>query len=375
MSNSSNGLRVAFSHDWLNGMRGGEKCLEALCEVYPDSVIHTLFHQKGRVSAVIEGRPIRTSRIQNFPKAFQYYRYYLPFFPAAIEQFRLENFDAIISTSHCVAKSIPKSNGTPHISYCFTPMRYAWGLFEDYFGNKNPVIKKLIGRSLSKIREWDKATSENVDCFVAISRHIEKRIWSAYGKKAEVIYPPVDTDFYYPDAGAPREDFYLVVSALVPYKKVELAIDACRRLGRNLVVIGDGPERRSLERRAGAETRFLGWQSDETLRDYYRRAKALLFPGEEDFGIVPVEVQACGGFVIGYAKGGVLETVIDGETGLFFKEPSAESLAEGILKFEKAALNLTDSRRNASRYSRERFKSQMRELIDRVVKNRGDNKC
>ncbi len=271
----------------------------------------------------------------------------------------------LLSFNHCAAKGIRKQKNTLHLCYCFTPMRYAWGFFDDYFGRVNIFFKILIRFFLKGLRRWDRATAANVDHFVAISQHIRKRIRACYGRDSDVIYPPVNVQYYQPDHRVDREDFYLVVSALVPYKRVDLAVKAAKKIKKRLVVIGDGPQRRSLEDMAGEGTTFLGWQTDETLRDHYRRAKALLFPGEEDFGIVPVEMQACGGPVIAYGKGGALETVIAGETGLFFQELKVEGLVEAVGRFEASAWDPDAPRKNAVRFSGERFIMEMKSMIQR----------
>ena len=306
--------KIALSHDWLNGMRGGEKCLEVLCDLYPQSSVFTLFHQKGLVSDRIARHPIYASWLQGFPSIFKRYRYYLPFFPKAIESFDLKGYDLVVSTSHCVAKGI-QGNGAVHICYCFTPMRYAWGLFDEYFGKRHSFVQGFIRYWIEKIKIWDVQSSDRVDHFVAISEHVKKRIQRIYKRDAEVIYPPVDTEFYTPDLNGAREDFYLVSSALVPYKRIDLAVQAFNRIGKKLIVVGEGPEKEALQRQANKNIHFMGWQSNDVLRDLYRKARALVFPGEEDFGIVPVEMQACGGFVIAYSKGGALETVRENQTG------------------------------------------------------------
>src|SRR3989338_318278 len=241
-------LKVALSHDWLNGMRGGEKCLEVFCELYPNSPIYTLFCEPGKVSSTIRKHTIIPSKLQAFPMIYSHYRYYLPFFPGAVESFELEGYDLVISTSHCVAKGIRKNSGALHLCYCFTPMRYAWGLFEDYFGNKGPLMRRVIQGMINNVKAWDRRTALHVDHFIAISEHIRKRIKMAYQRDAEVIYPPVDTDYFTPDPEVKREDYYLIVSALVPYKKVELAVEVFNQIGLRLVVIGDGSEAQSIRK-------------------------------------------------------------------------------------------------------------------------------
>lgn len=361
-------MKVALSHDWLNGMRGGEKCLEVLCELFPGSPIHTLFHVPGRVSPTIAAHPIRTSFLQRLPGVRTRYRHYLPLYRRAIESFDLRGHDVILSTSHCVAKGVRKPAGAVHICYCFTPVRYAWGLFDEYFGSRSPVFRAVAGHFIGRLKRWDRDSSARVDHFIAISQHVKRRIRDCYGRDAEVVYPPVDTRFYAPDPAVPREGFYLVVSALVPYKRVDLAVQAFTRLGKRLIVIGEGPESAALRRSAGANVRFIGWGTDEVLRDHYRRCRALVFPGEEDFGIVPVEAQACGAPVIARGKGGALETVREGRTGVFFEEPTVEALIEAIGRFESSGWDPAACTAAAAGFSRERFAAEIASSVRRVTR-------
>lgn len=356
--------RVALAHDWLNGMRGGEKCLEVLCELYPQSTVFTLFCEPDKLSRTLAEHAIRTSRVQRFPLARSHYRAYLPFFPAAVETFDLDAFDLVVSTSHCVAKGAPKRRDAVHVCYCFTPMRYAWGFFNEYFGSRDPLTRWALRRVLGRLRDWDLRANERVDRFIAISRHVRERIRRHYGRDADVIYPPVNTAFFTPDAGRERTPTYLLVSALVPYKRVELAVEAFNRSGRPLTVIGDGPDRAALEKKAAPNVRFFGWQSDETLRSHYRSARALVFPGEEDFGIVPVEALACGLPVVAYGKGGILETVEDGRTGVFFGEPTAEALLGALDRFEALRFRPEELTARAARFGRDRFREEIRKALE-----------
>jgi glycosyltransferase involved in cell wall biosynthesis len=350
-------------------MRGGEKCLEVFCDLYPDSPIHALFSEAGKVSPAIASHPVKTSFLQNIPGIHKNYRNFLPFFPSAVESFDLTGYDLVISSSHCVAKGVKKAPGAVHVCYCFTPMRYAWGLFDEYFGDKNFLVRALIGAAIGRLRRWDARSSGRVDRFVAISKHIQERIRRAYGRESDVVYPPVDTEFYTPD-GTPREDLYLIVSALVPYKKLDLAVKAFTNSGKRLVVIGSGPEEASLKAVAGESVLFLGWRDDDLIRSYYRRARGLIFPGEEDFGIVPVEAQACGCPVVAFARGGALETVIDGRTGVFFEEPTENSLMKAVERLEKTSFSPYVMRANAERFNRERFVREIRWVIDRELSAR-----
>jgi len=357
-------VRVALVHDWLTGMRGGEKVLEGLCALYPDADIFTLFHARGAVSPLIERHRIQTSSLQHLPFAARHYRRYLPLFPLAIERFDFRGYDFIISSSHCVAKSVMPA-GVRHLCYCHSPMRYAWDQFDAYFGPERvgPAASRWVYRPImSRLARWDAATATRVDRFVANSRHVAGRIARYYNRTASVVYPPVDTTFYCPAAVLP-ESHFLIVSALVPYKRVDLAIEGCRRAGARLRIVGDGPERTRLERLGGADVTFVGSLSDEAVRDEYRRAMALVLPGEEDFGIAPVEAQACGRPVVAFGRGGALETVIDGETGVLFNELTAESIHGALERVARMRVDAARLQAHARRFSRDQHLQQMRDLI------------
>jgi glycosyltransferase involved in cell wall biosynthesis len=365
-------LKVALVHDWLTGMRGGEKCLEILCELYPEADLYTLLYVKNQLSPVIERMNIKTSFIQRFPMASKYYRYYLPLFPTAIEQFDLKGYDLVVSTSHCVAKGILPMPDSLHISYCFTPMRYVWDMHFEYFKKSGLVFKKVCVPFLSNyLRVWDVTSSHRVDFFVAISRHVQRRIKKFYGRESIVIYPPVDCDFFQPLPNPDQKgNYFLMVTAFAPYKSVDLVIQAFNRLGKPLLIIGDGQERRKLEKLAKKNIEFLGWQGNEEVRDYYGGCKAFIFPGEEDFGIAPVEAQACGKPVIAYGRGGVLESVIpfpkENPTGVFFDLPTPESLIQAIDLFERNIDQFDGQRirRNALQFHKNNFRDKIRSFID-----------
>lgn len=356
-------VRVAVAHDWLTGMRGGEKTLEALCELFPNLTLFTMLHVKGSVSPALEHLRPRTSFVQAMPGLARFYRYALPLFPLAVEQFDLRNFDLVVSTSHCATKSVIAPPQVPHVCYCFTPMRYAWDQFDAYFGEARLGFRSRLARiALSRLAAWDLGTADRPNRYVAISQYVANRISRYYNRRSVVVYPPVDTTFYHPDGSAP-DPFFLVVSALVPYKRIEVAIDACRQVGVPLKVIGKGPERARLERLAGPGTEFLGPLPDAEVRGWYRRAAAVLLPGEEDFGIVPVEAQACGRPVVALGKGGAVETVIDGVTGVLVEEATAEAFAEGLRAVRRLAIDPRAVRAHAERFARERFQAQMAELL------------
>jgi len=360
-------MKLALVHDWLTGMRGGEKALEVLCERYPDAELFTLVHVRGSVSPAIERLRPHTSFVQRLPLVKRLYRHYLPVFPTAIEQFSFDRFDLVVSLSHCCAKSIVHPGRVPHLCYCLTPMRYAWDQFDAYFG---PERLGRIGSAamrpvMARLARWDRETADRVDRYVAISHYVAGRIRRYYNREATVVYPPVDTDFFHPDA-APAERYALVVSALVPYKRIDVAIAACQLAGVPMKIAGDGPDRAALERAAastGADVQFLGRVSDDDIRELYRRSAVTLLPGEEDFGIAPLEAQACGRPVVALGRGGALETVVPGETGFLVDDMTPGAFAEAIAQAIDRTFDAAAIRRHAERFSRARFGDEMCALI------------
>jgi glycosyltransferase involved in cell wall biosynthesis len=357
--------RVALVHDWLTGMRGGERCLEVFAELFPDADLYTLLHVPGSVSPTIERRRIVTSFIQRLPQAQRRYRHYLPLFPAAVRAFDLRGYDLVLSSSHAVAKGVRVPAGALHVCYCFTPMRYVWDLYDDYFGPRSGLAARLVMPPVAAwLRRWDRRTAAGVHHFVAISRFVADRIRRAYGREADVIYPPVDVSRFRVDE-APGE-FYLVVSALTPYKRVDLAVEACNRLGRKLLVVGSGPEERRLRALAGPTVELLGWRDDAQIVELYARCRALLFPPLEDFGITPLEAMAAGRPVIAFGEGGARETVVppgEGEppTGLFFARQTVDDLADAIQRFEASAHQFEPKalRRRAEAFDRPLFRERV----------------
>jgi len=358
--------RVAIIHDWLIHMRGGEKCLDGMVEIFPDSEIFTLFYKNNGLSERLKKSKVNVSILNGLPLVLSYYRYLLPILPVTIERFNLKEFDLILSSSHCVAKGVRVPDGVPHISYCYTPMRYIWHLEDVYFPKDkyNAIVYNAIRLINNAIRRWDKSVNDSVTHFIAISKTVQHRIREYYGRESDVVYPPVDTDFYL-NSLQKREKYFLIVSALVPYKRVDIAVRACKILKFPLIIIGDGPMRKDLEKIAGEKTRFLGWMSDEDIREYYSRAEALIFPGEEDFGIVPLEAQSCGTPVIAFNKGGARETIIANETGIFFDEQSADTLTETLGSFKQENFSSGHCRQNALRFSRNIYIDSLRDALKR----------
>jgi len=362
-------MRVALVHDWLTGMRGGERVLELLCGLFPDADIHALFHHRGSVSATIERHRVRTSFLQHLPLAKTHYRSYLPLYPFAIERFDLDAYDFVVSSSHCAAKAVIPRGRARHLCYCHSPMRYAWDQFEAYFGpaRVGEIASRWFYRPLlASLARWDASTAGRVHRFVANSQHVAGRIRRYYNRQATIVYPPVDTVFFHP-AASPRARHFLIVSAFVPYKRIDIALDACRRIGAPLRIVGDGPDRARLERAAGPDVQFLGRLSDEQVRDEYRQALAVILPGEEDFGIVPVEAQACGCPVVALGRGGALETVIDRDTGMLFPELTVESLVAALERTAATTFDPDRLRRHAEQFSKERHIAGMKTVIDEMT--------
>ena len=343
-----------------------------LCETYPNADLLTLFHTPGSVSPSIERLRPRASLLQKLPGTRRFYRYCLPLFPSVIEQFDLDRYDLVISTSHCAAKAVVKTGRARHLCYCFTPMRYAWDQFDEYFGEARvgKVGNRLLRPVLGALARWDAATAGRVDRYVAISQHVARRIRRYYNRDAVVIYPPVDTNFYCPasDERVVPEHFLLIVSALVPYKRIDVAIEASRLSGVPLRIVGDGPERGALTRlAAGADVQLLGSLSNDAIRDLYRKSAAVLLPGEEDFGIVPVEAQACGRPVIALARGGALDTVIDNVTGVLVPESTPEAFAAAIARLKHVTFNPDVIRQHALRFDRAEFTRSIQATIESMT--------
>jgi glycosyltransferase involved in cell wall biosynthesis len=354
--------RVAIVHDWLLTFRGGEQILEALCELFPKADIFTLFYEPGSVRPSIEKHSIRASFLNRLPGAHRYYRYLLPMMPLAIESFDLNDYDLVISSSHCVAKGVVPSPGALHLSYCHTPMRYAWDRRSDYFGGS--ALSPLIAPFLHYLRMWDVTSSARVDHFISNSSWVASRVNKYYRRDSDVVHPFVNLEKF-PFQEQKLGSYYLTVSAFAPYKRLDLAIEACNQLGRTLWIVGTGQDEKRLRARAGSNIHFLGRVANELLPQIYSGCRALLFPGEEDFGIAPLEAMACGKPVVAFGRGGAVDSIVPNRTGFLFHDQSVQGMVEAILNFEKQepSLRAEHCRAQAEKFSREAFLLKTRDTI------------
>lgn len=375
-------MNVALVHDWLTGMRGGEKCLEVFCELFPEADLFTLLHVPGSVSSTIERHRIQTSLVQRLPRSARWYRYYLPLMPLAIERFDLTPYDLVLSSSHCVAKGVITRPDALHVAYMHAPMRYVWDLWPQYFPPRRLASRSALPLALHYLRMWDVTSAQRVDRFVANSRFVASRIRKYYRRPATVIYPPVDTEYFVP--GGPAEDYYLMVTALVPYKGVELAIRVCNTLRRPLKIIGSGPLAALLKAMAGPSVELLGWRPDHELRQHYAACRAVIFPAQEDFGIVPLEANAAGRPVIALGQGGALETVWPANdprdpaavhpavgtayapTGVLFFQRTPEALQAAVRFFEshETLFDPLALRQHAQQFTRSVFAQRIQHFLN-----------
>ena len=349
-------LRIALVHHWLVTRRGGEQVLEALAELFPSADLYTLVYDPGLLFPALEDRPIHSSFLQRLPRPTRWYPYYLPLFPAATERFDLTGYDLVISSDAATVKGVRTSPDALHICYCHTPMRYVWNGYEAYYNAAGPITRLTLAAIRRKLRWWDNNAAQRVTHFVANSRNVQNRIRECYGRESVLIYPPVDTACFVSGPARERGDeFFLVVSQLVPYKRIDLVVEAFNKCGRKLLVIGDGPERRRLEKHARSNIRFLGPQPRSAVVEAMQQCKAFVFAGEEDFGIVMVEAQACGRPVIAFGKGGAREIVEPSTTGVLFEEQSADSLLGAMEQSERLHFDRSVIRASALRFDRQRF--------------------
>lgn len=359
-------MKVALIHDWLPFMGGAERVLTNFVEIYQNAPIYTTICNKSKLDSPLKEANIIVSNIQKKGKEIENHRKYFPFMPTAIESFDLNEYDIVLSSSSSVAKGVITNPNTMHVCYCHSPMRYAWEFSHEYAGKMaggKGLKSKVLGYFLTAMRIWDLATAKRVDYFIANSENVARRIWKHYKRESVVIHPPVRCKLF--QISDVDEDYFLVVSRLQEYKRIDLAIEVCNELNLPLVVIGDGPDREKLEKIANKNIKFLGRESDEVIKEHYAKCKAFLFPGEEDFGITPLEAMASGRPVIAYGKGGALETVVEGKTGIFFKEQTKESLREAMLKFKDMKFNKQEIRNHAEKFDEEIFKSKIKNFVDK----------
>lgn len=367
---------MVFVHDWLVTYAGAERVLEQMLVCYPEADVYGLVDFLPETKrSFIRNKVVSTSFIQNLPFARKRYRNYLPLMPLAIEQFDLSIYDIVISSSHAVAKGVITGPNQLHLCMCYSPIRYAWDLQHQYLresGLDHGIKGWLAKLMLHKIRIWDVRTANGVDGFIAISNFIRRRINKIYSRDATVIYPPVDVEAF--QVKEKKEEFYLTASRMVPYKKMDLIVEAFSALpDKQLFVIGDGPDFEKIRSKAGSNVTLLGYQSHEVLADYMQRAKAFVFAAEEDFGIAPLEAQACGTPVIAYGKGAALETIAglesDKQTGVFFYEQSTQAIQDAVVRFEaqRGLITAQACRENALRFSPERFRSEFRGYVEKAI--------
>jgi len=355
-------MEVALVHDFFCNLGGSDAVVQALHQLFPEAPVYTLLvYDRNRQAELVQGMKLRTSFIQRLPLAGRIHQPFLPLFPLATESFDLRGYDVVISSSHSCAKGVITPPETLHICYCHTPMRYAWDMYFEYTWRMGRLTRLVTALVMHYIRQWDVSSSARVDHFIANSRFVARRIWKYYRRKATVIHPPVDTAYFTP--GDEREDYYLVVSRLTGYKRIDLAVAAFNRLGYPLRVIGNGPESRRLQSMARPNITFLGHQPRRVVREHLARCRALVFPGVEDFGIVPVEAQAAGRPVIAYASGGALETVVNGVTGVFFQEQNPAALCAAVGAFEQTTFDREIIRNHALKFDATRFFQEMRAFV------------
>lgn len=351
-------MKAALVHDWLTTFAGAERVVHAFHELYPTD-IYTFFYDKKACGSYFPPDQVKSSLLQKIPFAKKYHRFFLPLFPFAIEQFDLTDRDLILSSSSCAAKGVLTHSNQLHICYCHSPARYAWDLYHSYLGT-GKLFRKYL---LHKFRLWDFCSSNRVDHFIANSKYVAKRILKTYGRKADVIYPPVDTTFY--SCETKKEDFFLTASRLVPYKKVDLIVEAFSHLpDEKLLVIGEGPEMQKIKDKAAKNVEILGYQSNERLKEYMQKAKGFLFAALEDFGIVPVEAMACGTPVIAFGQGGVLESVKENLSGLFFHEQTPKSIIDSVREFCKNEWDYEAIALYANKFSKKRFQGEITSFVD-----------
>lgn len=361
-------MKVAIVHYWLVTMRGGEKVLESLCEMFPEADIYTNVYNPEKVSDCIKKHTVYTTKVNTYPFATRLYQKYMPFMPKALMELDLTCYDLIISSESGPAKGVVPSPDAYHVCYCHTPMRYLWDMYHEYFRKSNALVRFFMKKMIPGLRQWDVMSSNLVDCFVANSHFVQSRIRRYYNRQAEVVYPPCAIEKYIGNARSVK-DYYLFFGQLVGYKRADLAIEACIKSGKKLVVVGDGSSKSALRYAKTGLITFTGRVPDTEVARYLSEAKALIFPGIEDFGIIPVEANAAGCPVIAYRKGGAFDSISENKTGIFFDEQTVDSLVEAIGRFEKLPTDAFADRsvftEHVQQFSETAFKEKMQKIIDR----------
>ncbi|MDC7235684.1 MAG: glycosyltransferase [Spirochaetales bacterium] len=360
-------MKLAITHDWLTVPGGAEKVVKRWFDLYPDAPVYTTVFDKGRIGHIFDSSRVVPSFMQKVPFSKKHYTKMLSLMPRAFEEFDLSEYDVVLSSSSSCAKGVLTTPDSVHIAYVHSPMRYAWDLYHEYYASSGALARMMMRRTMPAIRQWDMLSSQRVDHFIANSNFVARRIRKYYRREADVIFPPVNTEFYTPgDPGAAGEgdNYYMIISRFVPYKKIDLAIEACNALKRRLVIIGGGPDEQRLRELAGPTIEFKGSLGDEEVRNYYRGCKAFLFPALEDFGITPVEAQACGRPVIALKKGGALDTVLPGKTGVFFDSQDVTSLTAAMEELEGMTWDSDFIRSHAEGFSNERFDREISAYVD-----------
>jgi glycosyltransferase involved in cell wall biosynthesis len=356
-------MKLAIVHEWLTSIGGAERCLKVFGELWPEAPIFVPVYNEREFRDWFPPDRVRTSFLQNWPRALKWYRHYLPLMPRAAESYDLRGFDVVLSSSHCCAGGCRPDKGAVHVSYCYTPMRYVWDLKDIYASSMGPVTRQLFLSQVPRLRRWDVARASRVTHFVPISEAVRERIRRIYNRDGRVIHPPVRDKLFVPCSPHEREDYYLILSRLVPYKRFEIAVEACTRMNRRLIVAGDGGEMNRLKAVAGSNVEFIGFVEEERAPGLVAKARAILHPSLEDFGIVPCEAACAGTPTVAYGVGGASETVIDGVTGVLFMEQTVDSMIEALKRFETLSFDVDELTKQGHKFGEERFR---REILDAV---------